>query len=75
MLEVSNISDNIYTQENIGDTNKVYSCFITGSDQIWNLKITNNDLNYFLKFVEDDKKRWQLAHQLVKNGLLKKENK
>lgn len=57
MLEVSNISDNIYTQENIGDTNKVYSCFITGSDQIWNLKITNNDFNYFLKFVEDDKKK------------------
>lgn len=30
-----------------------YSCFIAGSDQVWNLKLTNYDLTYFLDFVPD----------------------
>ncbi len=28
-----------------------YDCYIVGSDQVWNTKITNNDAAYFLDFV------------------------
>lgn len=33
-----------------------YDIYITGSDQIWNLKLLDNDTSYLLDFVEDKKK-------------------
>ncbi|WP_044914571.1 polysaccharide pyruvyl transferase family protein [Butyrivibrio sp. WCE2006] len=30
-----------------------YDIFVTGSDQVWNLSLTNNDTTYFLDFVPD----------------------
>lgn len=57
MKETSRISEKDYTEENISDANQEYSCFLTGSDQIWNLQITDDDYNYFLQFAEDDKKK------------------
>src|SRR5699024_8399387 len=39
----------------------IYDLFISGSDQVWNLKLTNNDYNYFLKFVKDDNKKVSYA--------------
>ena len=30
-----------------------YDVFVTGSDQVWNLSLTNNDTTYFLDFVPD----------------------
>ena len=34
----------------------VYDYFITGSDQVWNLECSGNDLSYFLDFVKVSKK-------------------
>lgn len=49
-----NISNRLYTKENIHEVNDQYSMFMSGSDQVWNLNLTNKDYNYFLKFVEDN---------------------
>jgi hypothetical protein len=41
--------------------NLMYDCFITGSDQVWNVEITQRDWTYFLDFVEDDRKKVSYA--------------
>lgn len=33
-----------------------YDFYITGSDQVWNLKLTDNDMTYFLDFTSSNKK-------------------
>lgn len=48
------MSKNVYTSLNINDANKQYDIFLSGSDQVWNLKLTNKDYNYFLKFVNNN---------------------
>jgi len=35
----------------------VYNCFLTGSDQVFNLECSNYDENYFLDFVKENKKK------------------
>lgn len=42
----------IYTRGTIHETNGLYDLFITGSDQVFNFKLTDNDSTYFLDFVE-----------------------
>ena len=43
-------SENVYSQETIGQTVELYDAFITGSDQVWNRDITTPmDLQFFLK--------------------------
>ncbi|SEI99035.1 Polysaccharide pyruvyl transferase [Kandleria vitulina] len=37
--------------------NEKYDCFISGSDQVWNLDCSGNNDSYFLDFVIDDKKK------------------
>ena len=49
------LSEVTFTPENIDRANSLYDGFITGSDQVMNLKITQNDYNYFLAFANDDK--------------------
>lgn len=44
-----------YTPKNVKESNSRYSSFLLGSDVVWSLRITNNDYNYFFKFVDDDK--------------------
>ena len=46
-----------YTKETLSTSNEVYDCFLTGSDQVFNLECSNYDENYFLNFVNEDKKR------------------
>lgn len=41
-----------YNREIIGQTNGKYDVFVTGSDQVFNLKLTGGDTTYFLDFVE-----------------------
>ena len=41
-----------YTRETVSETNSVYDLFITGSDQVFNYKLTEGDSTYFLDFVE-----------------------
>lgn len=51
------LSEKCKTQEELGKIGKKYNCFLTGSDQVFNLKMTGNDKNYFLDFVIDNNKK------------------
>lgn len=53
-MDISSIQ---YDRSNIEDSEKKYACFIAGSDQIWNLILTDGDTTYFLDFVTDLKKK------------------
>lgn len=55
------LSKKKYSEKNIFEANKEYDVFITGSDQVWNTVITKNDFNFFLRFVEDEKKRYAFS--------------
>lgn len=50
------VSKKIYDSETISSANDAYDYFITGSDQVWNLQLTDHDLNYFLKFAKPEKR-------------------
>lgn len=50
------ISSDYYTPDSIYKTNEKYDAFIVGSDQVWNPELTDNDLNYFLKFASTEKR-------------------
>jgi len=54
------ISEKSYSPDSIKDANQDYDLFIAGSDQVWNLKLSGNDMNYFLNFAEK-KKRFSYA--------------
>lgn len=45
-----------YTSDNIFEANSEFDFFISGSDQIWNPRLSNYDWNYFLDFADDFKK-------------------
>ncbi|MDO5852426.1 MAG: polysaccharide pyruvyl transferase family protein [Methanobacteriaceae archaeon] len=49
------ISNKIYKSE-INTLNSRYDYFITGSDQVFNLDLTQNDLTYYLDFCDDNKR-------------------
>lgn len=46
----SSLSVKSYTVKNILKSNDIYSTFIVGSDQVWNIGLTGNDKSYFLDF-------------------------
>lgn len=50
-----------YTPETIAQANEEYDAFITGSDQVWNWKLTDFDTAYFLDFVKPGKKKFSYA--------------
>lgn len=50
------VSKKKYNSETIAAANEDYDFFIVGSDQVWNLQLTNHDLNYFLKFSKPEKR-------------------
>ena len=43
-------------REDLSKLNEEYDCFITGSDQVWNHKLTGMDATYMLDFVTDKSK-------------------
>ena len=45
-----------YDETNVELANDQYDAFVVGSDQVWNLRVTGNDMNYFLKFASNCKK-------------------
>lgn len=45
-----------YTKQTIGKADGLYDVFITGSDQVFNLRLTGGDTTYFLDFVKSRKK-------------------
>ena len=52
---------NSYSNSNIAEVNNVYEYIIVGSDQVWNTDITGKDFNYYLSFVEDNRKKMSYA--------------
>lgn len=52
---------NIYLKEDLEKANKYYDLFISGSDQVWNLRIHQGDTTYMLDFVNDDEKKSSYA--------------
>lgn len=54
------ISD-MYTLENVRDLNAEFDVFVTGSDIVWGMNITGNDLTYFLDFAEESKTKFAFS--------------
>ena len=50
------LSPQCFNKNTISNANTLYDVFITGSDQVWNLELTEMDKNYFLDFVRGKKK-------------------
>ena len=51
----------VLTPESAKQTEGEYDLFVTGSDQVWNQRITGNDNTFFLDFVTDGSKRLSYA--------------
>lgn len=49
-------SNNIYTEKEVLQADSEYDAFVTGSDQVWNLRLTEGDFNYYLEFASDQKR-------------------
>lgn len=69
------ISDKIYTQENIGESQQIYEKYIVGSDQVWNYQLTNNDFTYLLDFVDQKKGKYSYAASFGLNEISKNKEK
>lgn len=50
-----------YTKDTIGEADRQYDVFISGSDMIWNLDVNGGDMSYFLDFVGAPHKRLSFA--------------
>ncbi len=50
-----------YHREDIVRSNNYYDCFIVGSDIVWGLDVTGNDMSFFLDFVNDNKLKMSYA--------------
>ena len=55
------LSAKAYDAASLNAANAVYDGFITGSDQVWNLNITENDWNFFLAFSAEEKRRYAFS--------------
>lgn len=53
-----------YSKDNLEELNCDYDSFISGSDMIWNLNVTGNDLNYFLEFADSNKGKFSYASSI-----------
>lgn len=51
----------LYSRKTLQEANSEYDFFISGSDQVWNLSLHNNDTSYFLDFVVDNNKKGSYA--------------
>ena len=51
------MSDLHYDKRNLKKINNYYDKIIVGSDQVWNLELTNQDYTYFLDFCDKSVKR------------------
>lgn len=69
------ISNENYDTYSIFKVNNLYDAFITGSDQVWNYKITANDKNYFLSFCNDNSKKNSYAASFGNINIIDKDIK
>lgn len=52
------MSEKIYkSTEDLKKAEEIYDTFLTGSDQVFNYRITGKDRNYFLDFIQDSNKK------------------
>lgn len=56
-----NLSAPMHTIQEIESHEREYDLFVTGSDQVWNYKITDMDPAYFLGFTHEDYKKRSYA--------------
>lgn len=63
------ISDTIYSDKNIMDSEMVYDLFFVGSDQVWNYKTTGFDKRYYLDFVKNNNKKMSYAASIGLNQI------
>ena len=54
----------VYSTSDFTEINRHYDGFVCGSDQIWNYKITGDDLAFFLNFADDNKLKMAYAASL-----------
>lgn len=54
------------TREQLPDLNKKYDTFVVGSDQVWNMSLSDYDSTYYLDFVSDGNKRISYAASIGK---------
>lgn len=57
-------SNTYYSTDSLKETNGMYDCFMTGSDQIWNPEHNGSDLNFLLDFVTDDRRKMSYSSSL-----------
>lgn len=73
IMRQENMLSHVYNPETICSANDEYDGFITGSDQVWNTKITNRDYNFFLDFA--DAKKTKIAFSTSIGEMWKEEEK
>lgn len=56
-----NLSEELFTSDDLKIVSETYDRFITGSDQVWNYGAHDFDKNYFLQFVNDRNKKYSYA--------------
>ena len=66
-------TDKIYTNNEQLKTLQDFDKYITGSDQVWNYKLTKWDKAYFLNFVKDNYKKCSYAASFGLNEIPSKE--
>lgn len=71
--EYFSYSKNLYDMATI--ENNDYDMIVVGSDQIWNLHITGNDISFFLPYIKDKQKKFSYAASLGKTNIQNWENK
>lgn len=60
-------SQKVYDKSNIDDND--YNLIVVGSDQIWNLQITGNDLSFFIPYIKDEQKKYSYAASIGKTNI------
>ncbi len=56
-----------YYRNQINSLNELYDAYIVGSDLVWSLEITDNDLTYYLDFVSNTKKMFAYGSSVGKS--------
>lgn len=55
------LSKRRYNRKTITEANNFYNKFLAGSDMIWNLEVSGEDLTYYLDFVSDKRKKYAFS--------------
>lgn len=65
------VGDIKYYPETIKESNNHYDTFLLGSDVLWSLRVSNEDLNYFLAFVDENKNKFSFSTSVGETHLYK----